>query len=84
MNTVVIQYNVKATGQVIEKEIAVAGNPYSLGQQLPLLYKKDNPAELILDSGKAYFFVLVFAIIVAVGMIAAAFMIKQAVANGEM
>lgn len=84
MNAVVIEYREKETGQLIEKQIAVAGNPYGVGQQLPLLYKKDNPTEIILDSGKGYIFILVFAILVAVGMIIASFMIHQAVANGEM
>lgn len=84
MNTVIINYWVKETRQLIEKKITVAGNPYSVGQQLPLLYKKEKPEEVILDSSKAYIFILLFAILIAAGMMLAAFMIQRAVVHGEM
>lgn len=84
MTSITIQYHVKETGQLIEKQITVAGNPYTVGQQLALLYKKENPHKLILDPEKSFTGMIVFAVIIAIAIIAATFMIRKSVAEGLM
>lgn len=84
LTTITIRYTIYKTGQVIEKQITIAGNPYSVGQQLPLLYKKEKPTETMLDSGKSYTMVLVFTIFIALFFILATYMIHQWVAEGLM
>lgn len=84
LNTVSIQYSIKETGQVIEKKIIVAGNVYTIGQQLPLLYKKEKPTDTLLDSGKSYTILLVFTIFIALLIITAFYLIRKAIAEGVM
>ncbi len=84
LTSITIQYHVKETGQVIEKQITVAGNPYTVGQQLSLLYKKENPRKSIIDPEKSFTVMIVFTIIIALLIITATFLIRKSVAEGLM
>src|SRR6185295_19960418 len=52
LNRLLIQYPVTATGEIIRKEIIVAGVPYKTGDNLPMYYDRNNPHRMILDGGK--------------------------------
>lgn len=84
MTRITIQYYCKDKGQLIEKQITVAGNPYTVGQQLSLLYKKNDPYKSILDPGKSFTGMLIFTIIIALVILAATFLIRKSVAEGLM
>ena len=84
MTSITIQYHIKETGQLIEKQITVAGNPYTVGQQLALLYKKENPNKSILDPEKSFTAMIIFTVIIAVVIMAATFMIRKSVEEGLM
>jgi hypothetical protein len=84
MNRVLIEFTIVETGQVIEQEIIVGGMPYAIGDELPLLYEKDNPAKNILDPGKSYIAILIFTLLLAAFMIFACYMIEGSIERGEM
>lgn len=84
LTKITIQYIVKETGQFIEKQIIVAGNPYPLGQQLPILYKKENPNKSILVPEKSFTMMVIFTILIAIVIIGATFMIRKSVLEGLM
>ncbi len=82
INLVTIEYPVTETGQVISKKIRVAGIPYSVGDKLPMYYKRENPTAMILDAGKNFIFLIVFTLIIALAVIALCFFTN--IATGEM
>ncbi len=84
MTRITIQYYAKESGRIIEKQIAVAGNPYSVGQQLSILYKKENPHQSIVDPDKSFAGMLIFGIIIVFVFIAATLFIHESVATGQM
>lgn len=84
LTAITIQYSVWETQQVFEKTITTAGNPYTIGQQLPILYKKKQPADSIVDSGKSYSWVLIFSAFLALFFLVATYMIHQWIAEGVM
>jgi hypothetical protein len=84
MNRVLIEFTIVETGRVIEQEIIVGGMPYAIGDELPLLYEKDNPAKNILDPDKSYIAILIFTLLLAAFMIFACYMIQGSIERGEM
>lgn len=83
LNTVVIEYPVEGSNQVVQKQITVAGTPYLVGDKLPLYYDRNNPNKMLLDSGKGFIFLLVFTLLLAAFFIAACFMIQRSIEAGE-
>jgi len=83
INKVLIEYIVKETGNVIIKDIPVAGRPYQVGDKLPLYYDRNNPNKMQLDSGKNFIFLLLFTLFLAIFFIIACFMIYKSVQTGE-
>lgn len=84
LNKIVIEYQVKETRQMLNKEIVVAGMPYTEGQNLQVYYYPQNPYKVILDGGKSFVFGLIFTLIIAAFIIAACFMINNSIAAGEL
>lgn len=82
MSRVLIEFLPK-TGQLVSKEIMVAGTPYKKGDRLPLIYKKDNPAITILDSGKSYYAIVIIAFLLGLFVIGACFLIQGSIEKGE-
>lgn len=83
LNTVVIEYPVEGSNQVVQKQITVAGIPYRVGDKLPLYYDRNNPGKMLLDSGKGFIVLLVFTLLLAAFFIAACFMIQRSIEAGE-
>ncbi len=84
MNSVIIEYDIPGTNTFCRKEINVGGSPYQIGQQLPLYYKKDNPLEMQLDSGKSFIILIIFTLILAAFAIFACYMINQGIETGTL
>ena len=84
LNRVLIQYPVAGTGEIIRKEIIVAGVPYSPGDNLPMYYDRNDPHKMILDGGKSFIVMIVFTSIIALFLLFAVYMIRKAVAEGSM
>jgi Protein of unknown function (DUF3592) len=84
LNSIVIEYTIAATNQVISKKIVVGGIPYRVGESLPLYYDRDKPEKMLLDSGKSFTTLLVFTLLLAAGIIAACFFIQSSVNSGQM
>ena len=84
LNRVLIQYPVTGTGEIIRREIIVAGTPYQPGDSLPMYYDRNNPHKMILDGGKNFIVMIVFTSIIAVFLLFATYMIRKAVAEGSM
>ncbi|MGB4844130.1 MAG: DUF3592 domain-containing protein [Ferruginibacter sp.] len=84
LNRIVIQYEVKETGRMLNTEIVVAGIPYTEGQTLTVYYYPQYPHKVILDGGKSFVFGLVFTLIIAAFIIAACFMINKGIEAGEL
>lgn len=84
LNTVLIEYPVEGSSQVMQKQITVAGTPYQVGDTLPLYYDRKNPGKMLLDSGKGFIVLLVFTLLLAAFFIAACFMIRNSIAAGKM
>ena len=84
LNSVIIQYTILETGESVGLRITVGGMPYQVGQQLPLYYDKKNPANIQLDSGKVFNFLLIFTLLIALFSIAACFLIQHSIDTGEL
>lgn len=84
LNSVVIEYPIKGSSEVVQKHVSVAGMPYRAGDQLPLYYDRNDPDKMLFDSGKSFIVLLVFTLLLAAFFIAACVMIHQSVAAGEM
>jgi hypothetical protein len=84
LNSLVIEYSIEGSNEVVQKQISVAGMPYRVGDQLPLYYDRNDPNKMLFDSGKSFIILLVFTLLLAVFFIAACFMIHQSIAAGEM
>ncbi|MPR36309.1 DUF3592 domain-containing protein [Salmonirosea aquatica] len=84
LNSAIIQYTIVETGESVGLRITVAGMPYQIGQQLPLYYNKQNPADIQLDSGKGFIFQLIFTGLIALFSIAACFLIQHSINTGEL
>ena len=76
MNRVLIEYKTE-TGQYISKQIIVGGNPYSVGQNLPVYYDPKDPYNMVLDPGKSYIIILIFTLLLAAFMIFAAVQVYE-------
>lgn len=84
MNRVLIEYDVRGSHEPYKKNIIVAGTPYSPGDELPLVHAENKPGNPMVDSGKGYIFLIIFTLIIAIGMIAACYMIDRSIAAGEL
>ena len=68
----------------VRKELTVAGMPYYIGQELTLYYDKENPHNMLFDSGKGFIVMIVFTLLIAAFFIAACFMINSSILKGEL
>ena len=84
INQVRVEYRVIDTGKVLSKNLRVAGIPYSIGDELPVIYDPVNPKRMQLDMRKGYIPVLIFTIIIAAFVIFACFKIKEMLDSGAM
>src|SRR5687767_11415407 len=66
INLVEVEYRVNETGEMISKNLRVAGLPYTVGDELPMIYDPKNPKRMQLDFKKKDFIpMLIFTIIIA-------------------
>ena len=84
LNSVIIEYPIEGSKQVIQKRITVAGLPYQTGDKLPLYYDRSDPNKMLIDSGKGFIVLIVFTLLLAAFSIAACFLIDKSIAAGEM
>lgn len=84
LNSVVIEYSVEETRQVITKKIVVAGLPYQVGDHIPIYYNKQRPTKMLVDAGKNFTFSIVFTLLIAIILIAACFFIQNGINKGEL
>lgn len=84
LNSVVIEYLVEDTRQVITKKILVAGLPYQVGDHIPIYYNKQRPTKMLVDAGKNFTFSIVFTLLLAIILIAACFLIQNSINKGEL
>lgn len=84
LNSVIIEYPIEGSNQLVQKQITVAGLPYQVGDKLPLYYDPNDPNKMIFDSGKGFIMLLIFTLLLAGFMITACFMISKSIAAGEM
>ena len=83
INKVLIEFNLE-TGQLVSQVITVGGVPYKLGDKLPLIYERNNPAKNIVDPGKYYKIISVIAFLLGIGMIGACYLIQGSIESGEL
>lgn len=84
INIVEIKYLVQETGETLSKNLRVAGVPYEVGTELPVIYDPKNPKRMQLDMRKGFIPMLIFTIIIGVVIIWACFKLNEMVARGEM
>lgn len=65
-----IKFNLE-TGQLVSQVLTVGGVPYKWGDNLPLIYERNNPAKNIVDPGKYYTIISVVVFLLGIGMIGA-------------
>lgn len=82
INLVEVEYRVKETGETISKNLRVAGLPYLVGDELPMIYDPVNPRRMQLDFKKGFIPMLVFTIIIAAAIIFACIKLKGMVDSG--
>lgn len=83
INLIEIQYRVNETGELISKNLRVAGVPYQVGMEIPVLYDPKNPKQMQLDMKKGFMPMLIFTIIIAIIITWACFKLNEMVTNGE-
>ncbi len=83
LNSVVIEYPIEGSNQVVQKQITVAGLPYQVNDKLPLYYDRNDPNKMLIDSGKGFIVLIVFTLVLAAFSIAACFLINKSIAAGE-
>src|SRR5688500_16891702 len=67
INVFEVEYRVKETGETISKNLRVAGLPYAVGDELPMIYDPRDPRRMQLDFKKGFLPMLIFTIIIAGG-----------------
>lgn len=82
MNKVLIEFTLE-TRQLASQVITVGGMPYSEGDQLPLIYERDDPAKNILDPGSSYIIIIVFTLLLALFVLFACYKIQHGIETGE-
>lgn len=83
VNNVLMEFKLE-TGQLVSQVISVMGVPYKPGDELSLIYERDNPAKNIIDSGKSYIIIVVFAFLLGIGMMGACYLIQRSIENGAL
>ena len=83
INIVEIKYRVQETGETISKNLRVAGVPYEVGTEIPIIYDPKNPKHMQLDMRKGFIPILIFTIIIGIVIIFACFKLNEMVARGE-
>ena len=84
INIYKIEYPVRDTGEILKKNLRVAGLPYSVGDKLKVYYDPNKPKRMMLDMKKGFIPMLIFTIIIAAVVIWACFKINQSLINGEL
>lgn len=84
INIVRVEYKVRETGETFSKNLRVAGMPYSVGDELPVIYDPQKPRKMQPDMKKAYLPMLIFTIIIAAFVIFACFKLKEMVKSGAL
>jgi hypothetical protein len=79
LNHMQIEYRVKETGQVIKKDLVIAGLPYTVGQELPMFYDPVRPTRMRLDMKKSFLPMIVFTLLIAGAVVFAAWKLLQMV-----
>jgi hypothetical protein len=82
LNAVRVEYKVKETGEIVSKNLRVAGLPYSVGDELPVIYDPVKPRRMQPDMKKGYIPILIFTVIIAAFILFACFKLKQMIDNG--
>ena len=82
MNRVLIEFPLE-NGRLVSQQIVVGGVPYKEGDQLPLIYNKNDPAKNIINSGSGYSILLVFTLLLAMFSIFACYKIKKGIETGN-
>ncbi len=82
MNRIGIEFKLE-TGQLVSQEIIVGGMPYDIGDELPLIYERADPAKNIPDPGNSYIIIVVFAFLLAIFVLFACYKIQQGLETGQ-
>jgi hypothetical protein len=82
INKMLIEFRLE-NGLLVSQEIFVGGMPYDEGDELPLIYDKNDPAKNILDPGKSYSIILLFTLLIGTFVLLAAYKIKKGIETGN-
>lgn len=82
INRVTIDYYMEDGLHYIRTQIKVAGTPYDIGQELPIVYDRKNPHQMQLDSGKGFILLVVFTAIIFIFSIVACFLVADTYKSG--
>ena len=84
INIFQIEYTITGTKETFTKKIPVGGLPYTIGDNLPIIYNPQNPRKILLDAGKSFTPLLIFTLIIAAAIVAVCFMMQKSIEKGEL
>jgi hypothetical protein len=79
-----LEYKDRVTGQPYNGKATVGPNQYKIGDRMPVVYLPDKPAKYAIDTNKAFWGVLIFAIILFLFVLFAVYKINEMVESGQM
>jgi len=84
MDMLTLEYKDRATDMPYKGKATVAPGKYNIGDTMAVVYLPDKPAKYAIDTNKAYWAVLTFAIILFLFVLFAVYKIDEMVKSGQM
>jgi len=84
MDMLTLEYKDRVTGNPYKGKATVAPGKYNIGDTMAVVYLPDKPAKYAIDTNKAYWAVLTFAIILFLFVLFAVYKIDEMVKSGQM
>ena len=84
MDMLTLEYKDRATGMPYKGKATVAPGKYKIGDTMAVVYLPNKPAKYAIDTNKAYWAVLIFAIILFLFVLFAVYKINEMVKSGQM